>query len=114
MLALSALWPWLKNEYQAWIANYPEFGTRLKSSTSEGLYILHLLAQRMSPDDQGRLVRLDALRSALSHVALRDHQAEVHMPRIGCGIGGAVWSDIEPILNETLIAAGIPVYVYDL
>lgn len=38
----------------------------------------------------------------------------IHMPRIGCGLAGGQWSQIEPIINKTLIVAGFPVFVYDL
>jgi hypothetical protein len=36
------------------------------------------------------------------------------MPRIGCGLAGGQWSEIEPIIERTLLAAGVEVYVYDL
>ena len=39
--------------------------------------------------------------------------ASVHMPRIGCGLAGGEWSQIEPLIDKTLIAAGVNVYVYD-
>lgn len=38
--------------------------------------------------------------------------AGVHMPRVGCGLAGGSWDDVEPIINRAL--AGVPVTVYDL
>jgi O-acetyl-ADP-ribose deacetylase (regulator of RNase III) len=38
--------------------------------------------------------------------------ASIHMPRIGCGLGGGTWDMIEPILLET--CEGLEVTVYDL
>jgi hypothetical protein len=35
------------------------------------------------------------------------------MPRIGCGLAGGTWDKIEPLIRETLCAAGVPVTVYD-
>jgi hypothetical protein len=35
------------------------------------------------------------------------------MPRIGCGLAGGKWSEVEPLIEEHLIAAGVPVTAYD-
>lgn len=61
-------------------------------------------------------VHEEALEDCLLHVAetARACRASVHMPRIGCGLAGSVWSEIEPIVQRTLCAEGVPVYVYDL
>ena len=39
---------------------------------------------------------------------------EVHMPRIGTGLGGGSWDMIEPIIFRRLDARNIPVKVFDL
>ncbi len=36
------------------------------------------------------------------------------MPRIGCGLAGGKWEEIEPIIQSALLENGIEVYVYDL
>ena len=38
----------------------------------------------------------------------------IHMPRIGCGLAGGSWHEIEPILEEHLAGAGFDIRVYDL
>jgi len=38
----------------------------------------------------------------------------VHMPRIGCGLAGGKWDEVEPIILAELVAHGVPVTVYDL
>jgi hypothetical protein len=35
------------------------------------------------------------------------------MPRIGCGLAGGQWTEIEPIINEKLLAYDIETTVYD-
>jgi hypothetical protein len=35
------------------------------------------------------------------------------MPRIGCGLAGGKWEEIEPIIERTLIEADVKVTVYD-
>lgn len=38
--------------------------------------------------------------------------ASVHMPRIGCGLAGGKWNEIEKIIEKTLIKNKIKVYDY--
>jgi O-acetyl-ADP-ribose deacetylase (regulator of RNase III) len=68
------------------------------------------------PGSQGPPIRYDALRQCLARLAGEAQQfsASVHMPRIGCGLAGGKWEQVEPILAETLGAAGLAVTVYDL
>ena len=66
--------------------------------------------------NNGPPVRYHAISKALHIVAKiskRDN-ATVHMPRIGCGLGGGQWIEIEPILKHTLVNSGVHVNVYDL
>jgi hypothetical protein len=60
-------------------------------------------------------IRYDAIESALVHVAeeAAAYSATVHMPRIGCGLAGGSWEQIEPILDRTLCKNGVEVFVYD-
>lgn len=48
----------------------------------------------------------------VSEIATVD-KASVHMPRIGCGIGGGDWAEIERIIKDTLCKSDIDVFVYD-
>lgn len=41
------------------------------------------------------------------------NDASIHMPRIGCGLGGGKWERVEDIINKTLSSL-FDVYVYDL
>lgn len=60
-------------------------------------------------------VRYEAIANGLERVAefAQQHGASVHMPRIGCGLAGGNWEDIEPIIERTLLVKGIAVTVYD-
>ena len=40
--------------------------------------------------------------------------ASVHMPRIGSGLAGGKWEQVEGIIREELTAADVAVTVYDL
>lgn len=61
-------------------------------------------------------LRYEALDECLSLLGadVRRIEASVHMPRIGCGLGGGRWEEVEPIIVKQLIGRGIPVFVYDL
>jgi len=58
-----------------------------------------------------RPVRYDALRRGLRDVFLEASvlNASVHMPRIGCGLAGGDWREVELIVNHELAANDIPV-----
>jgi O-acetyl-ADP-ribose deacetylase (regulator of RNase III) len=58
-------------------------------------------------------IRYGALRvclAAVNDLAYRIN-ATIHMPRIGCGLAGGRWEDIEKIIRQT---CDVNVYVYDL
>lgn len=55
---------------------------------------------------------LGACLDALCDQALH-HEASVHCPRIGCGLGGGRWETVEALLTQRLVANGVPVTVYD-
>ena len=61
-------------------------------------------------------VRYDAIRLGLEAVAKRAStmHSSVHMPRIGCGLAGGEWQQVEQIVSSTLVDAGVDVFVYDL
>jgi O-acetyl-ADP-ribose deacetylase (regulator of RNase III) len=66
------------------------------------------------PDENGQPpIRYNAVRAALKGVNELATQidATIHMPRIGCGLAGASWDLILPIIEETCT---VNVYVYDL
>ena len=42
-----------------------------------------------------------------------ENNASVHMPRIRCGLAGGKWTEIEPIIEKTLLKNEIETYVYD-
>jgi hypothetical protein len=60
-------------------------------------------------------IRYDALAQCLSKLAVRINQGTlIHMPRIGCGLAGGTWDQIEPLIDEHLAKAGFDVRVYDV
>lgn len=60
-------------------------------------------------------IRYAAVRQGLATIAqyALQHNASVHMPRIGCGLAGGKWEDVEQIISDELIAKKIATTVYD-
>lgn len=90
-------------------------GTMHAVEVEPGLWVANMVAQygvrsRSNPVP----IRYDALRQCLEQVApgARKLGATVVMPRIGTGLGGGAWTEVEPIVEEALV--GVPVCVYDL
>ena len=80
------------------------------------LWVGNLIGQHGTAKRGGKPpIRYEAIETGLRSVAefAREHQASVHMPRIGCGLAQGRWEEIEPIIQDTLIASGVDVTVYD-
>ena len=78
-----------------------------------GITVANMIAQRGLSGPKP-WVRYDALETCLKLVfaeAART-KASVHMPRIGCGIGGGSWSEVEPIIDRTCDSVRVVVYDY--
>lgn len=118
VLALSARWTLPETKYRQWYADGGGFalGNVDYVTVERGTIIVaNMIAQHGVHDAAGPPVRYRALEQCLTKVAAEALRigASVHMPRIGCGLGGGQWEDVEPIINSTLIAAGVAVTVYD-
>ncbi|MFK7789170.1 MAG: macro domain-containing protein [Phycisphaeraceae bacterium] len=120
VLALSARWPEPEAAYRKWATEgTPEFalGKTRFVSVDEGLWVANMIGQRDHNTIDGvPPVRYDAIRQCLQQV--REHcfgnGASVHMPRIGCGLAGGRWREIEQVVADELLEHGIDVVVYDL
>jgi O-acetyl-ADP-ribose deacetylase (regulator of RNase III) len=77
------------------------------------LWVANMLAQHAyrTPDNPVPL-DYDALARALAAVArfAAEHEAAVHMPRIGAGLAGGEWSRIEEMIGKCLAQAEVTVY----
>ena len=117
VLALSKRWPDPETIYRVW---HQSRGLRLGFiqviDVEPGLYVANMIAQHGYSRPGQPAIRYDALGSALKRVGdhALDLSASVHMPRIGCGLAGGTWEQVEPLITEHLVERGVPVTVYDL
>lgn len=92
----------------------------LQLGAGKTMYVANMIAQHgIKTGSHGSPIRYDALEACLKKVALEVKQLEVplrvpvsvHMPRIGCGLAGGRWEEVEPLITNAL--QGVEVYVYD-
>lgn len=120
VLAVSRRWPHVEAAYRDWakrrIALPFELGCTQFVPTENGVTVANMLAQQglCSPSNPVPL-RYDALEACLFAVAelAVELGAEVHMPKVGCGLARGDWSRVEAIITATLVVQGIPVFVYE-
>ena len=113
VLALSKKWRYPEDYYRA-RQTYPLGDVDILSVESD-VFVANMIAQHgIRPDSKGvPPVRYDALKQALSKVNVVAEQigATLHMPRIGCGLAGGEWEEVEKVINEVVT---VNVVVYDL
>lgn len=124
VLAVSKRWPQAERDYRAWAKagrSRAEFSTPFQlgevliSKVAKDLSIAHMLAQHgyIGPDNPTPL-SYEALAQCLRKLAVLAvaHEASIHMPRIGAGLGGGDWSQIKRIIEREL--GHLPVCIYTL
>jgi len=118
VLALSKKWSEPEKSYRKWYQSKAGFvlGEMRLIQVEPYIYVANMIAQRgIKTGSKGVPIRYDAVEKCLSTLSgeAKKLNASVHMPRIGCGLAGGKWEEIEPLIEKTLLCNGIPVYVYD-
>ena len=81
----------------------------------ENLFVANMIAQDGYSKPGKPAIRYDALCKCLRELRVFCSPGEeVVMPRIGVGLSGGRWEEIEPLIQEELAGKGITVTVYDL
>ncbi len=120
VLAISKRWPEPEAAYRAWHKDRSKndfgLGAIQVVPVEPYIWVANMVAQRgMKTGSNGPPIRYEAVRACLKKLAseAKGLGASVHMPRIGCGLAGGRWEEVEPIILDELIAQGIEVTVYD-
>ncbi|BDD09493.1 Appr-1-p processing protein [Fulvitalea axinellae] len=120
VLAISKRWKEPEANYRKWhrerAKNDFELGNVQIVQVEKYIHIVNLIGQQgIKTGSKGVPVRYEAIEAGLEKVALFaiENEASVHMPRIGCGLAGGKWNQIEPLIEKTLLAQDIQVTVYD-
>lgn len=121
VMALSNRWKEPEQAYRQWHATSDsppfELGRIQLVEVDPLLRVANMIGQHgIHVNEEGTPpIRYEAVESCLQKLAeyALTHQCSVHMPRIGCGLAGGTWDEIEPLITRTCCAADVPVYVYD-
>ncbi|WP_329041995.1 macro domain-containing protein [Streptomyces sp. NBC_00178] len=119
-VALSRRWPEPETAYRRWhrerAGNDFGLGAAQFVQVDPYVWVANVVGQRgIRTAGRGAPVRYEAIADGLAKVAARASAlgASVHMPRIGCGLAGGLWSRVEPLITERLVNRGVEVTVYD-
>lgn len=121
VVAVSRRWPKPEQEYRSWYRERATSGFALGQvrlvQVDPEIWVANMIGQhgiRTGRDGRPpiRYPAVEQCLRTLSEHAMELH-ASVHMPRIGCGLAGGTWAEVEPILERTLPALGVATTVYD-
>ncbi|MCU7617508.1 macro domain-containing protein [Chryseobacterium sp. PBS4-4] len=119
VMAISKRWKKPENEYRNWFQSGENFnlGEIQTVQVEEDIWICNMIGQHKTISNSKGIapIRYEAVEKCIGKLvdeALKLN-ASVHMPRIGCGLAGGKWEEIEPIIERTLLKNNVEVYVYD-
>ena len=118
-------YPFAKREYRKWANRRDsdrafELGNTQVVQISMNLYIANMLCQRGYKGRGNPMPFVpeefyECFKIVVAHTV--NTKGSIHMPRVGCGLGGATWeTDVLPHIEKVLDEYVLPpnVYVYDL
>lgn len=118
VMAISKRWPDIKDQYVEWARGNESLfalGQVQYVDADNDIVIANMVAQRGVRNDYNPVpLSMYHLRWALMDVERVAYwsNATIHMPRIGAGLAGGNWEDIERLINNTI--TDVPVTIYDL
>jgi O-acetyl-ADP-ribose deacetylase (regulator of RNase III) len=120
VMALSHRWSQPEAAYREWFTGGEEAGFALGQvqfvPVEPSTWVANMIGQSgIRGKASGPPIRYEALARCLAQVADKalELEASVHMPRIGCGLAGGDWSQVEPLVQKNFADRGVPVTVYD-
>lgn len=118
VLALSRKWKEPEQHYLAAFSsktNKPKLGDVQTVIVDRNVVIANIIGQKgVLNKNNLKPVRYYAIRNGLNILTKAlPRNCEFHMPRMGCGLAGGNWADIEEIIKE-IVLPKFDVVVYDL
>jgi len=120
VVAVSRRWHQPEAAYRTWFAERKRNDFGLGSvqlvQVETAKWVANMVAQVGTRPHNGRPpIRYDAVAACLATLSAHAVRlgASVHMPRIGCGLAGGEWSEVEPLIQAQLLPHGLQVFVYD-
>ena len=119
-MAISKRWKEPAKQYKQWYKEGEGFalGAVQFVAVEENVWVANIIGQhKIYKDENGNPpIRYEAVKEGLQQVAefAKKMNAKVQMPRIGCGLAGGSWDEIEAIIEDTLLQKGVEVFVCDI
>lgn len=119
VLAISKKWKAPEKEYRNWFKADSGFnlGEIQVVNVEKEIWIANMIGQHKINTSSPKIppIRYKAVEECLEKLSIEALKlnASIHMPRIGCGLAGGKWEEIEPIINRTLLKNNVKVCVYD-
>lgn len=119
VLSLSNKWKEPEEKYREWYKNKNNFklGEIQRIDINEEISIINMLAQhayrfKQSDPPAVNINNLEMCLLKVKEIAISENR-EIHAPRIGCGLAGLSWHEVEGILKN-IFDEKINIYIYDL
>lgn len=120
-VAICKRYPIVEKEYKLWYRSQNKFtGGNIQSIMCQSdLMVVNMIAQHgiMSQKKPGDPpIQYDQLEACLNKVAeiAKENSSSIHCPRIGAGLSGGSWEEIEKLLDKCILSKNINITVYDL
>lgn len=119
VMAVSKRWKLPEQSYRNWYKSKEDFslGAVQFVQVETDIWVANLIGQhKVNKDERGNApIRYEAVLAGLDKIGIfaAENNATVHMPRIGCGLAGGTWDQIEPLLNSAIADRDILITVYD-
>jgi len=119
-LALREEWPALAKDFRHYChTTHPKVGDAWLWTAANGKRIATLLTQDAAPGERGAgrpgRAHVDSVNHALRALrglAEQEGFTSIALPRLGTGVGGLAWEQVQPLIERHLGDLPIPVYVY--
>jgi len=117
VLAVSKKWPHIKKEYLSLFKDYkkPILGSVQFVVAEKKIVIANLIGQE-GIGRKNSPIRYVAIERGLEQIKelAEKYNTSIHMPRIGCGLAGGKWEEIEAIIERVFEKSKVKIIVYDL
>jgi O-acetyl-ADP-ribose deacetylase (regulator of RNase III) len=119
VMAVSRRWKKPESEYREWFQSGENFNLgEIQMVQVEGdIWVCNMIGQHKTISNSKGTppIRYESVEKCLKKVSIEALKinASIHMPRIGCGLAGGKWEEIESIITKTLLKDDVEVYVYD-
>lgn len=114
VLAISKKWEAPELAYKSMSADDMKLGNVQLVAVEPDITVANMIGQHNVREKNSDYIpiRYDAVRECLQKVSkhAEENNATLHMPRIGCGLAGGDWFEIEKIIHEVV---NVDVTVYD-